>query len=463
VRRSLGLILSLSLLAVVAAAPTPAAATASSDWPGYLFSVRHGSRSASTAITPANVSSIRQAWSFAAPAPTLPGQPAAGFDASPTVYGGRVYIGANTGVFYALNETTGAVAWSKLLGYVPDLTCEARGITSTATVATDPVTSAATVYVASGDGYLFALDALTGAERWHSPIMPTGATENDSYQWSSPTVANGKIYIGVSSHCDNPLIRGGVKAFDQATGEELAVWYSVPEGVVGGGVWSSVAANATSVFATTGNAYASVSFDQNAIVRLDATTLARKAHWIVPNAELIPDPDFGASPTLFTAGGVNMVGACNKNGWFYAWRASDLQQRWKFKVTKGTPYGEKSCLGAAAWDGSRLFVAASGTTIGGIASKGSVRRLDPVSGTPIWETPIDGAITGSPAMNAGGVLSVPVYDSTGGTNGVYLLNAETGGILRYFKRGRVFSQATFAGRYLFIATEANSLTAIKLP
>ena len=462
-KRSIHLGLSLSLVFAVAGAPAPAGASASSDWPGYLFSTRHGSRSASTAITPANVSSVRQAWSFAAPGPTMPGQPAAGFDASPTVYGGRVYIGANTGVFYALNLTTGAVAWSKLLGYVPDLTCEARGITATATVAPDPVSSDATVYIASGDGYLFALDALDGGQRWRSPIMPTGSTENDFYQWSSPTVANGRIYIGFSSHCDDPLTRGGVKLFDQATGEELAVWHSVPEGVRGGGVWSSVAATATSVFATTGNAFTTGSYDQNSIVRLDAATLTRRAHWIVPNAELIADPDFGASPTLFTAGGATMVGACNKNGWFYAWRTGDLQQRWKFKVTNGTPFGQRSCLAAATWDGSRLFVAASGTTIDGVASKGSVRRLDPVTGTPVWERPIGGAIVGSPAMNAAGVLSVPVYDLTGGTNGVYLLNAETGAILRYFKRGRVFSQATFAGRYLFIATEANSLTAMKAP
>jgi polyvinyl alcohol dehydrogenase (cytochrome) len=379
------------------------------------------------------------------------------------VYGGGVYIGSNTGVFYALNESTGTVAWSRLLGYVPDLTCKARGITATATVAADPGTSAPTVYVASGDGYLFALDALTGGERWQSPVMPTSATENDYYQWSSPTVANGRIYIGFSSQCDTPLVRGGVKMFDQATGQELAVWYSVPDGVIGGGVWSSVAATATSVFATTGNADTSGTYDQDSIVRLDATTLTRKAHWTVPNAELILDPDFGASPTLFTAGGVNMVGACNKNGWFYAWRTGDLQQRWKFKVTNGTPYGEKTCLGAAAWDGSGLFVAASGTTIGGVATKGSVRRLDPASGTPIWETPIDGGITGSPALNGGGVLSVPIYDTSGGTNGVYLLDSETGAILRYFKRGRVFSQATFAGRYLFIATEGNSLTALRVP
>ena len=462
-QRSIRLAASLAAMVAVTATTPAVGASASRDWPAYLSSARHGSRSASAAITPANAASIRQAWSFSAPGPTLPGQPAAGFVASPTVFDGRLYIGSNTGVFYALNETSGTVAWSKLLGYVPDLTCEARGITSTATVAPDPVTSAATVYVASGDGQLFALDALDGDERWQSPIMPTGATENDYYQWSSTTVANGRVYIGFSSHCDRPLTRGGVKMYDQATGEELATWYSVPANVQGGGVWSSVAATGTSVFATTGNAFTTTRYDQNSIVRLDATTLARRAHWVVPNAELILDPDFGASPTLFSAGGVGMVGACNKNGWFYAWRTGDLQQRWKVKVTNGTPYGQRSCLAAAAWDGSRLFVAASGTTIDGVATKGSVRRLDPVTGTPVWETPIDGAIVGSPAVNGGGVLSVPVYDLSGGTNGVFLLNSETGAVLRYWKRGRVFSQPTFAGRYLFIATEANSLTAMKVP
>ncbi len=461
--RAIRAVASLSLLAAFLSAPTVAGASASSDWPGYLYSTRHGSRSASAAITPATTASLTRAWSFSAAAPTLPGQPAPWFDASPTVFGGRVYIGANTGVFYALDQATGTVAWSKLLGYVPDLTCEARGITATATVAPDPTTSAPTAYVASGDGYLFALDAGDGTERWHSPIMPTGSTQNDYYQWSSPTVANGRIYIGFSSHCDNPLTRGGVKMFDQATGQELAVWHSVPSNVQGGGVWSTVAATATSVFATTGNAFTTTRYDQNSIVRLDATTLTRKAHWIVPNAELIPDPDFGASPTLFTAGGVSMVGACDKNGWFYAWRTGDLQQRWKYKVTNGTPTGQRSCLGAAAWDGSRLFVAASGTTIDGIATKGSVRRLDPLTETPVWETPVGGAIVGSPATNAGGVVSVPVYDLSGGTNGVYLLDAETGAILRYFQRGRVFSQATFAGAYLFIATEGNALTAMKVP
>jgi outer membrane protein assembly factor BamB len=459
-RTTVPLVLASLLLAAFA---PPAGASGATDWPAYLFSARHTSKSASVAITPANTDSLRRVWSFTSSAPTEPGQPAGGFDASPIVYGGRVYIGSLNGIFYALNETTGTVAWSRMLGYVPAVTCDARGITSTATVAIDPATNLPTVYVGSGDGYLWALDAATGDVVWSTPVAVTTPGTNDYYQWSSPTVANGKVYIGFSSHCDEPLTRGGVRSYDQATGAGVATWYGVPQGEEGAGVWSSVAVTPTSVFVTTGNSYAPAQYAQNSIVRLDATTLVQKKIWTVPNAELIADPDFGGSPTPFTAGGTSMVGACNKNGIYYALRTSDLTQKWKYKVTNGTPYGQRTCIGAAAWDGTRLFVAASATTIGGTAYKGSIRRLDPLTGTPIWETGLGGGITGSPAMNGGGVISVPIWDTSGGPNAVYLIDAASGAVLRYFKKGRVFAQATFAGRYLFIASETGALTGYKVP
>ena len=52
------------------------------------------------------------------------------------------------------------------------------------------------------------------------------------------SVANGKIYVGSASHCDKPLTRGSVTAYDQATGSQIARFYTVPDGYLGGGVWS---------------------------------------------------------------------------------------------------------------------------------------------------------------------------------------------------------------------------------
>ena len=116
---------------------TPAHA-AEGDWPGYLFSALHSSANVDAAsITASAVPNLAADWTFAAGPPEV-GQPAAAFVASPTVADGRVFIGSNTGVFYARDEATGDPLWSLDLGHADALTCSARGITSTATVAFDP-------------------------------------------------------------------------------------------------------------------------------------------------------------------------------------------------------------------------------------------------------------------------------------------------------------------------------------
>ena len=67
--------------------------------------------SLATAFTPSNAASASQVWHWQPP--NLTGKPAPRLDASPTVVAGRLYIGAESGGFYALNETTGAVVWSR--------------------------------------------------------------------------------------------------------------------------------------------------------------------------------------------------------------------------------------------------------------------------------------------------------------------------------------------------------------
>src|ERR671925_853073 len=129
---------SLSALSVAVLALWPAAArAASSDWPQYLHGPQHASMSATTAITTANAGALRQLWHWTPAA--VSGKPAPKLDASPTVVGPKVYIGSNTGVFYALNAATGEVVWTHTLDVEAKLTCPARGITATAAVAKDPV------------------------------------------------------------------------------------------------------------------------------------------------------------------------------------------------------------------------------------------------------------------------------------------------------------------------------------
>jgi outer membrane protein assembly factor BamB len=457
----------LPLLAIVLAvltAGTPASAGPARDWPAYLFNAKHTSKSASVAITPANAGSLTKAWSFTSPAPTMTGQPGRAFVASPIVYDGRVYIGSNTGVFYALNQATGTVAWSRFLGFSPKLTCNARGIASSATVALDPVTAKPTVYVSSGDGYLFALDALTGDVVWKQEIHVQSAGLNDYFDWSSPTVANGSVYVGVSAQCDDPLVRAGVKKFDQATGAPQADYFTVPDGQIGGSVWSSVAVTTSSVFATTGNASAGITADSYSLVKLSATTLARTGKYTVPGAERVPDSDFGASPVLFPGGGTQLVGACNKGGFFYAVRTSDMTLRWKLRLAAGSSGGSTACLAAGVWDGSRLFLSGPLTKIGGVDYRGSVRRVDPSTGAPIWERGLPGVVIGTPSINGADVIAAPIFEFDAALSGTYLLNAGTGDIIRFLPGGTQFAQPTFAGSYLFTAAQTGGvLTAWKLP
>jgi outer membrane protein assembly factor BamB len=188
------------------AAASSAVVVSSIDWPAYLYSAGHYSSSPATAITPASSTALFRRWQFHSPGATVIGQPGAGFSASPSVYHGTVYLGSNTGVFYALDEKTGLVRWSRPLGYVTKNTCGARGITATAAVATDPLSGQPIVYEAGGDGNLYALDAATGDIVWTAVIATPASTVNDYYDWSSPTVANGRIYVGVASQCDAPLV-----------------------------------------------------------------------------------------------------------------------------------------------------------------------------------------------------------------------------------------------------------------
>src|SRR5215475_9062762 len=306
-----------------ATAATPASRKVFINWGGYLKGPGHSSKNAAaTAISPAKVAGLSRAWTWKPAGPTMPGQPS-GLLASPTVVSGRIYIGANTGVFYALNEATGHVIWHRFLGFVPTLTCGRLGIVATATVARDPVTKVRTVYVAGGNGYLYALNAATGKVAWHSVIAIPSKTVSDYYDWSSPTLAHSRIYVGVTSNCDKPLVAGGLKEYDQATGHLIAFYHTFPGHTTAPSIWSSAAVNGTAgtVFVTTGNGPGG---DSVSIVRLAASGLARQDAWQIPTGQRGPDSDFGGSPTLFSAklAGVPtpMVGACNKNGTYYAWR-----------------------------------------------------------------------------------------------------------------------------------------------
>jgi outer membrane protein assembly factor BamB len=435
-----------------------------SDWPAYLFSGGHSSYSRDArAITASNVDQLAVAWKFKADKPAI--DSLGGFHATPIVIDGTIYIGARNGLMYALNGKTGKVIWKRPLGYRKALTCGAEGFTSSAAVVKNPHFGWV-VYAASANGRLYAMDARTGRDVW-SPanVYTPSKTENDYYQWSSPVVADGRVYVAISSHCDAPLVPGGVRSYSADTGNLIADFRTVGFGEQGGSIWSTPAWRDGSIWVTTGN---SPTGDGFAIVRLNGKTLQRQDIWRVPERERVLDSDFGASPTFFAAklnGKVTeLIGACNKNGRFYAWRASNLHAGPVWTRTIGEPYGTGHgfCNAGAIWNGNHLFVAGNTTRIDGKEYRGSIRELDPATGTIVWETGLEaGAVLGTPTQNGSGVIAVSTYDDE---NALYLIDSRNGRILRTLTRGitSVFAQPVFADGRLFVASRGSGFVAFAL-
>jgi outer membrane protein assembly factor BamB len=464
----------LSVSAVVAT-PTPAASATGPglDWRQYLHGPQHSSVSLATAFTPTNAASASQVWHWQPPAVT--GQPSPRLEASPTVAAGRVYIGAESGGFYALNESTGAMAWSRQLDTEPKTTCPARGIAATAAVQPDPVTGTSTVYV-SGARYTYALNAATGALVWKTEIGPPSLANPDAYyNWSSPTVAGGHIYVGLSSSCDNPLIRGGLVELDQHTGQVLHTWHTVPSGSIGGSIWSSAVSSSSGsdVWVSTGNECdptintcpsGNEIGHSLSIVHLSSSLALLQAWQASGTAGQGRDWDFGSSPTLFGSGSpLPDVGACNKNGRYYTLAANPLSSTPLWTDVIGAPaHADNSCLASSIWNGQAgaLYIGGDPTTIGATSYGGSLRQVSPATGAYIWQTGLPCAVMGSPSLDSAGVLAAGTYlCPTGSTPGAYLINAATGVILKTLpvSSSRVFSQPVFAQGTLFVATETQGL------
>ena len=454
---------------------TAGLASASLDWPQFLHDPQHDSVSNATAFTPSNAASATKVWHWQPP--TVAGQRGPLLNASPTVVAGVVYIGALSGGFYALKESTGAMLWSRQLDTMPTGTCFGRGITSTAAVQPDPVTGAPTVYV-SGARYLYALNEATGAMVWRTRIGPSVSNPDAYYNWSSPTVISGHIYMGMASGCDNPLIRGGVVELDQHTGQVQHTWHSVPAGSIGGSVWSTVTASSTDsdVWVSTGNECdptintcprGNKIGNSLSVVHLSGSLNFLQA-WQVPGAAGHGhDWDFGSSPTLFGGTGIPPdVGACNKNGVYYALAANPLSSSPLWALTVGVPNllgapgGE--CIASAVWDGpaGSFYIGGNATTIGGVTYGGSIGQVNPATGRYVWHTGLPCAVEGTPTLDSAGVLAVGTYSCPqNATPGAYLINASTGAVLKSLPVGstQVFGQLVFAQGTLFVATRTNGL------
>ena len=100
---------------------------------------------------------------------------------SPAVWHDVVYVGSGDGNVYALDAKTGALAWKFATGNV---------------VHASPAIAEGTVFIGSWDTYFYALDALTGKEKWRFKTGDDTVIHNQVGIQSSAAVANGVVYFG---------------------------------------------------------------------------------------------------------------------------------------------------------------------------------------------------------------------------------------------------------------------------
>src|SRR5262249_46329134 len=145
------------------------------------------------------------------------------------------------------------------------------------------------------------------------------------------------------------------------------------------------------------------------------------------------DWDFGSSPTLFGGGTPPDVGACNKNGRYYALTAKPLGSSPLWTDTVAAADGTiGSCYASAVWGGpvGTLYIGAGATTTGRTSYGGSIRQVNPATGGYIWQTGLPCTAAGTPTLDNAGVLAVGTFRCVApNPPTAYLINAATGAIL----------------------------------
>src|SRR5262249_44668544 len=214
-------------------AAAPASCPALADWPMYGFDLKQSRFNPDEGLINAGtVSRLSVRWFFST------GSGTAAVSASPSVVDGVVYVGSWNGTFYALDAFSGKPLWTfDINDPNPADRGGFPGIQSSAAVAND------TVYFGGADANVYALDAHTGAMIWKTSLGNPDRSVEGAHVWSSPAVFHGKVYVGKSSHLDNPCVRGALVALEATTGAEVWRFDTLPERICSNNTQKPCAAN----------------------------------------------------------------------------------------------------------------------------------------------------------------------------------------------------------------------------
>ncbi len=369
---------------------------------------------AAAGLTVEQLPRLRRKWAFGFPdGSSVRGQP--------TVVGGRVFVGSDNGMIYALDAKTGCVHWSFEGGEA------VTTAVSVGTVAGSEDRHAA--YFGDFQANVHAVDAETGEQLWtvrvddHQMAKITGSPVLDTQ--------GGRLYVSVASWEEAAgsnlsyeccTSQGSVVALDTGTGRQIWKTYTIPErprpikknsagtqlyGPSGAGIWAAPTLDYRRrvVYVGTANGYVDVpdSGSSDAIIAFDLDTGKRR--WStqlladdlncggggttdaerrincpghVPN----PNDDVSGSPVLYTLpNGRQILLAGQESGRTTALDPDDNGAVLWVAQAGDMLWPRGSGLGAAA-DGELYY-----RPLGLSEQTGAMAALRPATGERVWYTP----------------------------------------------------------------------------
>jgi alcohol dehydrogenase (cytochrome c) len=197
-----------------------------SRWLTYSGDYTGRRHSPLTQITPGNVHRLVSQWTFQADTMPL----GRGFQVTPLVLDGVMYVSGNSNFGWAVDMRTGAQLWRYRRQLPPGLTYGGGNNTNRGFAALGD-----RLFMATLDAHLVALDRDTGSVLWDVELddftLGHAAT-------AAPLALRDKIIVG-NAGGDYPT-RGFLDAYDPVTGTRLWRFYTIPApGEPGSETWSS--------------------------------------------------------------------------------------------------------------------------------------------------------------------------------------------------------------------------------
>ena len=192
--------------------------------------------SALAQIDTGNISRLRPAWTFQHPIISLVASLATyGFEATPLVVDGVMYVSGFQGYVWALDAVTGRLLWQYQHSIPIDVALCCGNVNRGVAVANGKV------YLATLNAHLVALDGRTGTKVWEQVFGDMRAGESATL---APLVVKDLVVVGASG--GEYGVRGHLDAFDARTGKRRWRLYTVPKpGEAGSDTWPEGEAWAT--------------------------------------------------------------------------------------------------------------------------------------------------------------------------------------------------------------------------